>query len=274
METNWRASLHRFGAFEIDLGTGELRKRGFRVGLQDQPLRVLAALLERPGEVVSREELCRRLWPHGTYVDFEHSLNAAVRRLRLALNDEAAVPRFVETVHRRGYRFLALNGTILPHSGPGDGGVPSRDQVESERPRLAVLPFAPDGAFSDGLTEEIVTQLARLALRHVRVITRTAVARALSADSFPASGSPPRGAAEIGRALGAAYLVEGSVRQEGARLRISAHLIEAAEETHVWASTFDRLLEDELAVQTELGDAIAHAVSDALLSMTREAVGF
>ena len=100
------ASIIRFGTFELSLRNGELRRRGLRVALQEQPLRVLTALLERPGEVVTREELSRRLWPDGTFVDFEHSLNAAVRRLRVALGDDAGVPRFVETVHKRGYRFL------------------------------------------------------------------------------------------------------------------------------------------------------------------------
>src|SRR5688572_11549045 len=105
---HWRPPV-RFGAFEVNLRTGELRKRGVRLALQEQPLRVLSALLERPGEIVSREELRNRLWPNGTFVDFEHSLNAAVRRLRVALGDEAGVPRFIETVQRRGYRFIAPN---------------------------------------------------------------------------------------------------------------------------------------------------------------------
>ncbi len=100
-----RLGIISFGTFDLNADTGELRKRGLRVAIQEQPFRVLMALLERPGDVVGREELCRRLWPHGTFVDFEHSLNAAVRRLRVALGDAADVPRFVETVHKRGYRF-------------------------------------------------------------------------------------------------------------------------------------------------------------------------
>src|SRR5436305_7647267 len=96
----------RFGAFEVDLERAELRKQGLRVRLQDQPFQVLAALLERPGEVVSREELIRRLWPDGTVVDFDRGLNAAATRLRQALSDSAEAPRSVEMVARRGYRFL------------------------------------------------------------------------------------------------------------------------------------------------------------------------
>src|SRR6187431_2422215 len=99
--------MKKFGTFEVDLRARELRKGGIRIRLQDQPFEILAMMLERPGDVVTREELSRRLWPAGTFVDFEHSLNAAVKRLRAALGDEADNPRFVETLHRRGYRFIA-----------------------------------------------------------------------------------------------------------------------------------------------------------------------
>ena len=112
----------RFGIFEIDLHARELRKGGIRVRLQDQPFEILAMMLDRPGEVVTREELSQRLWPAGTFVDFEHSLNAAVKRLRAALGDEADNPRFVETLHRRGYRFIA------PVESP-DNGV-RRDMIQ------------------------------------------------------------------------------------------------------------------------------------------------
>ena len=96
----------RFGRFELDLRARELRKDGVRIRLQDQPFELLAMLLERPGETLTREELRRRLWPDGTFVDFEHGLNAAVKRLRAVLGDNAEHPRFVETLHRRGYRFI------------------------------------------------------------------------------------------------------------------------------------------------------------------------
>src|SRR5215467_3681580 len=96
----------RFGVFEIDLGSGELRKAGLRVKLQDQPFKVLLALLERPGEVVSREELKTRIWPNESFGDFDHAVNVAVAKLRTALSDSADSPRYVETLHRRGYRFI------------------------------------------------------------------------------------------------------------------------------------------------------------------------
>src|SRR5438874_4994055 len=97
----------RFGVFDLDLRAGELRKHGLRVRLQEQPFQVLALLLEHPGEVVTREEVQRRLWPADTFVDFDHGLNKAINKIREALGDSAQSPRFVETVARRGYRFLA-----------------------------------------------------------------------------------------------------------------------------------------------------------------------
>lgn len=245
----------RFGTFELNRRSGELRKRGLRVALQEQPLRILIALLECPGAVVGRDELCRRLWPHGTFVDFEHSLNAAVRRLRMTLGDAAALPRVVETVHKRGYRFVALNHaeTALPRA------VPTAPFVRT-RARLAVLPFGPAGGFSDGLTEETTTQLTQACPGSIGVIARASVVRAQRDGG---------GAAEIGRALGAEYLVEGYVRRDGERVRITTQLIEAQEETHLWADTFDRVVTDALAVQSEVAEEIAKAVTDALSTATR-----
>jgi DNA-binding winged helix-turn-helix (wHTH) protein len=98
---------YRFGVFELDAATGELRRKGIRVKLHSQPFQVLCLLLDRPGELLTREEICRQLWPDGTFVDYEHGLNSAVNRLREALGDKAGNPRFVETLARRGYRFLA-----------------------------------------------------------------------------------------------------------------------------------------------------------------------
>src|SRR5438128_3340158 len=120
MATPDRGRILRFGPFELDLRSGELRKNGSRVGLQDQPLQILSVLLERPGEMVTREELRQRLWPADTFVDFEHGLNAAVKRLRDALGDAADIPRFVETVPRRGYRFIGSveGGVAGPRTAP------------------------------------------------------------------------------------------------------------------------------------------------------------
>lgn len=243
------ADIVRFGTFEVSFRTGELRKRGLRIALQEQPLRILTALLERPNEVVSREDLCQRLWPKGTFVDFEHSLNAAVRRLRLTLGDDAEMPRFIETVHKRGYRFLAPNRR-------GTAASPATlAHIVRKRARLAVLPFGPSGGFTDGLTEEAITQLIKTCPRTIGVIARASVERARRDGG---------GMAEIGRALSADYLVEGSVRREGDRFRITAQLIESQEETHLWAKAFDRVVTDELSVQAEVAEEIARAVTQAL----------
>jgi TolB-like protein/DNA-binding winged helix-turn-helix (wHTH) protein len=258
------ADIVRFGTFELGLKSGELRRRGLRVALQDQPLQILMALLERPGEVVSREALCRRLWPDGTFVDFEHSLNAAVRRLRVTLGDNAGVPRFIETVHKRGYRFLAFNRA------PGlDARTPTGwdlvaapatiAHIAKKGARLAVLPFGPCDGFTDGLTDEATIQLTRACPRTIGVIARTSVERARRDWG---------GAAEIGRALDADYLVEGSVRREGDRLRITAQLIESQQEVHLWAQTFDRVMTDALSLQAEVAGEIARAVTDALSTAT------
>src|SRR5580693_5704327 len=110
--------IFRFGAYEVDLGSGELRKSGVRLRVQEQPFQVLLLLLERPSEVVTREELRERLWPADTFVDFDHSLNTVINKLREALSDSAANPRFIETLARRGYRFLAPVEFVGKHSGP------------------------------------------------------------------------------------------------------------------------------------------------------------
>src|ERR1700747_2069798 len=127
----------RFGVFEIDVRSGELRKQGRKVRLEGQPVQVLICLLENPGELVTREELHRRLWPADTFVNFEHGLNAAVKRLRQALNDSAGNTRFVETLPRRGYRFIApvhlvdVNGDV---SAVDDGGAVAESSAIPEPP--------------------------------------------------------------------------------------------------------------------------------------------
>src|SRR5436190_19395544 len=132
MPTVQQSKVVSFGPYRVDLRSGELYKGGVRIVLQGQTFRILEGLLERPGEVVGREELRARLWPSDTYVDFEHSINAAVRRLRRALGDSADAPQYIETLHRRGYRFVGV-----PIAEDPGGTAPS-----SLRMRLAVLPFS------------------------------------------------------------------------------------------------------------------------------------
>src|SRR5215510_602444 len=123
-ESNSLSSLIRFGIFEVELQAGELRRQGFKVKLQEQPFQVLVMLLERPGEVVTRDELKRCLWPSDTYVDFEGGLNRAINKLREALGDDADSPRFIKTLPRRGYRFLAPVETATKRQNEDSGSLP------------------------------------------------------------------------------------------------------------------------------------------------------
>jgi TolB-like protein/Tfp pilus assembly protein PilF len=253
-------NIKRFGIFEVDLRARELRKGGIRIRLQDQPFEILAAMLERPGEIVTRDELRERLWPAGTFVDFDHSLNAAIKRLRAALGDDADNPRFVETLHRRGYRFIAAVETEGPpgrtlHVVRPIAAKPANDLVNV---RLVVLPFAnlsndpTQEYFSDGLTEEMITQIGRLCPGRLGVIART------SSMLFKRSA---KSASEIGRELSADYLLEGSVRGDGDRIRITAQLIETRTEVHLWAETYDRSLGETLNLQTDVAAHIARSLA-------------
>ena len=239
----------KFGSFELDMQLRELRTGSTRVRLQEQPFEILRLMLERPGDVVTREQLRQRLWPAGTYVDFEHSLNAAVKRLRAALGDDADNPRFVETLPRRGYRFIARLDAPAPAQ-------PVR--AASPQPRLAVLPFAnlsEDPAqeyFSDGLTEEMIAQLGSVSRGRIGVVARW--------SSMVFKGTTRR-AREIGEALRVDYLVEGSVRREGDRVRITARLIETASETNLWSEVYDRELTDFLIVQTDVAAHVARSMA-------------
>ena len=254
------ATVKRFGIFELDLRARELRKGGIRVRLQDQPFEILSMMLDRPGEVVTREELRERLWPAGTFVDFEHSLNAAVKRLRAALGDDADNPRFVETLHRRGYRFIAPVDSDAP-AGRNLHVVraaPSRPVHDPVNVRLVVLPFAnlsDDSSqeyFSDGLTEEMITQIGRLCPGRLGVIART------SSMLFKRT---TKSASDIGRELSADYLLEGSVRREAERIRITAQLIETRTETHLWADTYDRSVGETLTLQADVAAHIARSLA-------------
>src|SRR6266700_895939 len=154
----------RFGACELDEDAGELRREGIKVRLQEQPLQILQILLEQPGKVITREELRKRIWPSDTFVDFDHGINNAIKRLREALADTAETPRYIETLPRRGYRFIA--GTDVPVQA-------AAGRIQS----LAVLPLEnlardPEQEyFADGLTEALITSLAKISA--LSVVSRT-----------------------------------------------------------------------------------------------------
>src|SRR6266850_8221809 len=240
----------RFGAFEADLHSGELRKNGLRVRLPEQPFQLLTILLEHPGEMVTREDLQKRLWPDGTFVDFEQGLNAVVKRLREALEDPAETPGLIETLPRRGYRFIGHLAT-------------SQRQIES----LAVLPLEnlsrdPEQEyFADGLTEALITSLAKIGA--MRVVSRT------TAMHYKGVHRPLR---EIAQELRVGGIVEGTVLRYRDRVRISAQLIDAELDTHLWAESYDRELREVLTLQSEVAQAIAREVRVKLTPQEHEHV--
>jgi TolB-like protein/DNA-binding winged helix-turn-helix (wHTH) protein/Tfp pilus assembly protein PilF len=275
----------RFGRFEVDRRAGELRKDGRRVKLQEKPFRMLEALLERPGEVVTRDQLRQRLWPADTFVDFDNSLNTVVNKVRAALGDAAESPRFVETLGRRGYRFIAPL-EALPASLP-PAPVPVAE-VRRRRPRalaaviglvlvasvsllvlrswprrgssppitsLAVLPLVnlsndPEQEyFADGMTDALITDLA--SIRALRVISRQSVM------AYKGSRKP---LPQIARELGVDGVVEGSVARSAGRVRVTAQLVHAPTDRHLWARQYERDAQDLLALQSELSASIAREI--------------
>jgi TolB-like protein/DNA-binding winged helix-turn-helix (wHTH) protein/Flp pilus assembly protein TadD len=301
----------RFGPYEVNVESGDLRKFGYRIKLQPKSFLVLQALLEVPGEMVTREQLKTRLWPENTFVEFEASLNVAVRRLREALSDEAQAPTYIETVPKHGYRFigtvelvpaapsLLLRPELVPGAGQsaseldlprlGTQVPPSRSfwnlvlpvvallilvatgifwwkhsSVASRKPiasSIAVLPFADMSSeknqqyFSDGLAEELLNHLAKTP--GLRVAART------SSFQFRNKSADP---AAIGRQLDVATILEGSVRKEGKRVRISAELVKADDGFQLWSNTYDRDLNDVFAVQDDIARAITGELKLRLLN--------
>jgi TolB-like protein/DNA-binding winged helix-turn-helix (wHTH) protein/Tfp pilus assembly protein PilF len=278
----------RFGAFEADLDSGELRKSGLRIKVQQKPFQILALLLERPNEIITREELRTRLWPSDVFVDFESSVNNAVKKLRAALCDSAETPRFIETVARQGYRFLAVPQYIHePSHGPvgqtssqmrwritipvlfavviaGGAWITARTRfhpgaVTRELRNIAVLPIEnlsrdeQQEYFADGMTDAITDQLAQI--ENLTVISRT------SAMQYKRSHKP---LPQIARELGVDAVIEGTVVRFGNRVRVSAQLIEGATDRHLLSRTFERDLEDILKLQQDVARAVAEQVKTTL----------
>ena len=278
----------RFGIFQLDLKARELHKAGVKVRLQYQPFRVLAVLVERAGEVVTREELRQEIWPTDVYVAFDQGLNNAVKKVRDALGDSADNPRFIETVARHGYRFLVPVSTVQTDSSEVSlrqglrsmrnwalaGGLiaialvvalaywawrPSatRDRPSPEKVVLAVLPFdnlshdTDQEFFSDGLTEEMIAQLGKLNPQRLRVIARGSVAK-YKGSSLAVN--------QIGRELHAEYLVQGSVRRASDHVRITVQLIQVRDQTDLWAESYDGELKDVLALQSSMARTIANQI--------------
>lgn len=283
----------RFDGFELDTRAGQLRKRGVKLRLRGQPLQVLAILVEHAGEVVTREELQTQIWPADTFVDFDHGLHNAIARIREALGDSAETPRYIETLPRRGYRFI---GPVEDFQTPrlAQEHVANASQgVTLAKPRkrspslvlilctlfvlglaawtvrryvyakaavrpihsIAVLPLdnlsgdPSEEFFADGMTDQLITDLAKVG--SLRVISRTSVMQYKGAKKV---------LPEIARELNVDAIVEGSVVRSGQRVRVTAQLVQAPTDQHLWAETYDRDLGDVLKLQGEVADAIAQQV--------------
>ena len=290
------ADVIHFGSFEVDMREHRLTRLGHSVAIQEQPFRVLTLLLERRGELVTREEMREAIWPDGTTVDFERGLNTAVNKLRAALRDDAGAPAFIETLPRLGYRFLAPPDVPGPDAEPapmaagsgrrravvaaavlglavvvlaiaasrwidGSGG-----EVAARRSSLAVLPFVDlsgdpqNKFFSAGLTEEMTSRLGRLAPAELGVIART---------TMMGYEGTLRPLTEIAEELGVDYILEGSVRRTSDRVRITAQLIQASDQTHLWSEDYDSSVRDILSVQAEVAGRIAKSLAVEVLSETQ-----
>jgi TolB-like protein/DNA-binding winged helix-turn-helix (wHTH) protein len=288
----------QFGVFELDLQRAELRKSGVKVKLQEQPLKILQVLLENPGQIVGREELQKRIWPANTFVEFDQGLYSAMARLRDALGDSSDSPRFIETVARRGYRFIApvtlpgveaigetasqatpeqesakalavrrwiaslvaglVGGAVLLASVLAFDLAGAREWLRSRTTPIrsvAVLPLLnlsndpQQDYFADGMTDELTTELAQVGT--FRVISRTSAMRYKGTNkTLP----------QIARELNVDAVVEGSVVRSGDHVRITAQLVDASTDRHLWASSYDRDLRDALLVQAEAARSITECI--------------
>ncbi len=283
---------YRFAEFELNLAAGELRNGDKTTRLQDKPLLLLTALLEHAQHLVTREELRMRMWDSRTVVEYEQGINAAIKKVRDALGDTADHPKFVETVAKRGYRFLlpvtVVDETAAAAEAPAPLAPPVRPRWKwavaagilgiagiwfvaahfpAQRPTtihsLAVLPLqnlSPDAGqeyFADGITEEVITRLAQTL--PVRVISRTSVMGYKQTH---------KSVTQIAKELGVEAIVEGSVARSGDRVSVTVQLIDAVEDRHLWAEKYERRIEDIMLIEAELSQAIASKVTGTLTLRT------
>lgn len=286
--STWSPPSIRFGPFEFDADAGELRKGGQRINLHGQPLEILALLLERAGQVVSRDELRTRLWPSDTFVDFDHSLNAAVNKLREALGDSAESRHFIETIPRRGYRFLAA--VEITRNAPASANPPEATDLAStelmkareRRPRIAlaiaivlltgllgvtifalrrsavppissiaVLPFA--NLSGDRSQEYFADGMTDTLINDLAQIGALRVISRTTAMQYKAT---KKTLPEIAQQLRVDGVVEGSVQRFGEHVRVTAGLVYAPTDRPLWAQSYERDLRDVLVLQDEVARAI------------------
>jgi DNA-binding winged helix-turn-helix (wHTH) protein/TolB-like protein len=273
----------RFGAFDFDPTSGELRRDGTPVRLQSQPAQVLALLLAQPGEVVTREALRQAIWGDHTFVDFDRNLNFCISQIRAALKDSAESPRYVKTLPKRGYQFIApMKAPIAATSSPAPAPAPSRHLVPKlllvvpvlliaiaalvllvwhpstplppTAPRLAVTRFDNETGnpnfdrFADGLTDSVVAELTASSSGRFGVIGNAAILRRPRAQ---------RDLLAIASSLQVGYVVLGQVQQNSSRLRILAHLVRLPDQTHLWVARFEFQADHPLPSESDLAQRIA-----------------
>ncbi|MGE5724610.1 MAG: winged helix-turn-helix domain-containing tetratricopeptide repeat protein [Acidobacteriota bacterium] len=291
----------QFGVFELDLQRAELRKQGVKIKLQEQPLRVLRVLLENPGQVVSRDELRQRVWSANTFVEFDQGLYSAMARLRDVLGDSSDSPRFIETVARRGYRFIApVSPSVAPN--PGETTTPRKGEQQDSRRQslrrwisnllagllggalLLVIVFTFDVAGAREWLRTRTTPIRSIAVLPLENLSRdpeqeyfadgmtdeliTTLAqmgtvRVVSRTSVMRYKKISEPIAQVGRELSVDAVVEGTVERSGNRVRIRVQLIQAASDRHLWAQSYDRDFTDALAFESEVaGDIVREIQSD------------
>ncbi len=272
----------RFGEFCLDLGSAELRTAAGPVRLQQQPQRVLRVLLERHGELVTRAELKRLVWGAVEKGDLDQRLNFCIKHVRAALGDRADTPRFLETLPRRGYRFIARLEPAAAAAPPRPAGrgratwrrlgavaaallslsLPLAAPPSNEsRTRLAVLPFqgllgTARDELSDGLTEETINGLGRLSPERLGVIART------SAMAYKGAAKPLR---QVGRELGVSHVLEGSVCRARGRIHVEAKLSRVNDQSQLWAERYFVDGDDLLQLQSQVAERIASSLRERLL---------
>jgi len=287
-------TFYRFGAFKLNPQTGELSNDGQKLQLRDQPLKLLLAMLEQPGELVTREVLVRRLWPDGTFVDFDRGLNKAVLHLREALGDSAERPQFIETLPRKGYRFVAQVAQDLPHvPTTPPTPIPAQHGRAHFRPWMAavlaiviaaVVMLTNVAGVRDWISDRthLTSQIGALAViplenlsgnpdeeyfadgmtdELITDLAKTSSARITSRTSVMRYKGTRKSVRDIGRELNVDAVVEGTVTRSGDRVRITAQLIQVATDMHLWAEAYERNVDEILHLQSEVATDIARRIS-------------
>jgi TolB-like protein/Tfp pilus assembly protein PilF len=245
----------RFGDFELDDQTFELRRNGERVRLQQQPARVLAFLLNRRGSLVTRDQIREAIWGGDTFVDFEQGLNFCIRQIRLTLNDQPEKPLYIETLPRLGYRFVAAEEPRLEQL-PGGNAAPNPNRI-----RLAIIPVedlagADSDYFAAGLTEDMTSSLARIAPDRLRIVAGPKLSGAVLSSGQLET---------LRRQLNLDFLLRGSVRRSGDKIRIIAQLHDLRDKSVLWSETYNKQSTDLLAAQEEVTDRVSRSLALELL---------